>query len=403
MANHSDIVIVGGGMVGLAMAAALVDTGLNIVLLEKSDLTALTSRGYLTPQVVSAEQFESRVSAISPGNQRLLKQLGIWQRIPDSRRADYERMHVWDADGSGSIHFDAAELAEPILGSIVENQVLRAAAYAQLQQAANLQMLSHQEIIRLSEIPGALEIELVDGRRLTTQLLIGADGAMSSVRQLLAISSSQTAYGQKAFVANVKTELAHQNTAWQRFTRTGPVAFLPLPQANLCSIVWTLDDEKADALMALSKAAKTEQLTRAFEQRLGQVRAVSDYACFPLIKRHSERYLAPRCALIGDAAHTIHPLAGQGVNLGFQDITCLSQHIIRLHTKGRDFGLMGNLRPYERERKAQNYLMQNAMSGFKWLYGHQSLLPTLLRNSAMSAVDRAGPIKQQVIRHAMGL
>jgi len=403
MATNYDVIIVGGGMVGLAMAASLANTPLQIAVLEQASFEGLLSGNWLNNEICAAKDYQIRVSAISPGNQQFLKQIGIWQNIPEARKADYEWMKVWDADGDGSITFDAAEIGMPFLGSIVENQVLRAAALNCLEKNHNIELVEHQTVSSIENSNDGVAVGLDSGDQIKGRLLIGADGALSAVRQHLGIDSQEQTYQQTAFVANVETELTHQKTAWQRFTRNGPIAFLPLPDKNLCSIVWSIDNDKAAQLKNLSEQEFADNLARSFEYRLGKVTPVSPVASFPLIKRHSENYLAPGCVLVGDAAHTIHPLAGQGVNLGFQDVACLSQLIQSLIDKQRDWSLLANLRPYERERKAENALMQNAMSGFKWLFGQTSMVPTLLRNSALNLADKAGPIKQEIIRRAMGL
>ena len=234
------------------------------------------------------------------------------------------------------------------------------------------------------------------------QYTIGADGANSLVRRKLDIESKQTPYEQIAFVINVKTELPHQDTAWQRFTPTGPVAFLPLANKNLCSIVWSLDKLLADGLHNISTNEFVKKLQLAFESKLGKVTPVSQHFGFPLIKRHSQTYLKQRVALIGDAAHTIHPLAGQGVNLGFQDAKCLANRIIELKNQNKDFGLKENLRPFERERKTENLGMQNAMSGFKHLFANQTMPVTLVRNFAMSTLNEIPMAKELMIKKAMG-
>ena len=403
MANQYDVIIVGGGMVGLAMAASLVDLGISIAVLEKSNFEDLSVSKLLSESQPDASDFGIRVSAISPGNQKLLTDWQAWNKIPSRRLANYEFMRVWDAQGSGEICFNAADVAQPWLGSIVENQVLRAAIYQALSAHSQVQLLSNMTVNSIMTEPDRVQIESACGRTLSARLLIGADGALSSVRQKLMIGSEQTAYAQRAFVANVRTELAHQDTAWQRFTPFGPVAFLPLPDPHLCSIVWSIDEAQAASLDDLNQREFAEKLGKAFELRLGQVELVSDFAAFPLIKRHSETYLSQRCALVGDAAHTIHPLAGQGVNLGFQDVACLSRVIAQQHQQGRDIGLTANLRPFERERKSENYLMQNAMSGFKWGFGQQSLPLTLLRNFALNFVDNQVDLKNIIIKRAMGI
>ena len=403
MASKVDIVIHGGGMVGLVMAAYLAELKLRVLVLEKSADQALLQADFLKPRAIDAAAYDRRVSAINPGNQRLLTSLAIWSAVPDCRRADYEWMRVWDGDGSGAINFDAAEVAQPCLGSIVENSVLRAAAWQRLLHFDNVEVRTGVSVEAIHPSDQHVDLTLDNGQLVRGSLLIGADGALSHVRRLLAIPAHQTAYNQTAFVATVETEKPHANTAWQRFTRHGPVAFLPLPQSHLCSIVWSLDDQKAHSVGQLNREEFAHQLGYAFEHCLGEVKLRSDFASFPLIKRHSETYLAPRCALIGDAAHTIHPLAGQGVNLGFQDAACLGQLIGELHARGRDFGLAANLRPFERERKTANYIMQQAMSGFKWLFGETRMLPTLLRNPMLTAADHSGPLKQLIVRQALGI
>ncbi|TQV71011.1 FAD-binding protein [Aliikangiella marina] len=403
MATQYDVIIVGGGMVGLTMAAALAKTNLQIAVLETGSFRHLSTGNWLDIQACEPSDYQNRVSAISPGNQAYLSKLGIWQSIPESRKANYQRMKVWDGDGDGKIAFDAADLAVPFLGTIVENQVIRAAALASLQAFTNVETIENSQVAAISESNQIVTINLDSGEQLACQLLIGADGALSAVRQQLGINSQAQSYDQTAFVANVKTEFAHQDTAWQRFTQSGPVAFLPLPDPNLCSIVWSIDSDQAEALKPLSESAFVSRLSHAIENRFGKLSPISKVASFPLIKRHSERYLTQQCVLIGDAAHTIHPLAGQGVNLGFQDVECLSRLMQSLIENNRSWTLMANLRPFERERKAENALMQNAMTGFKWLFGHTAMVPTLLRNSALNFVDNAAPIKHEIIRRAMGI
>lgn len=415
--NKYDIVINGGGMVGLAMAVALADTHLSIAVIEKSDFSDLIKPKCLTKTAVSADEFKIRVSAISPGNQAFLSSLNVWQKIPESRIADYELMHVWNGSDPESniktdagstetdarVIFDAAKLAEPKLGSIVENETLRAALYDCASHFNNIDLIGDNQIESLHDLDHKIEITLHNKQVLSARLLIGADGAFSSVRQKMNIGVNEVAYRQIAYVANVKTEKPHQNTAWQRFTPYGPIAFLPLPQADLCSIVWSIDEDRADKLKNLSSQAFAQQLEQAFEHKLGKVTAISDYQGFPLIKRHAHSYLASRCVLIGDAAHTIHPLAGQGVNLGFQDVACLSQLIHQLVDKGRDFGLQANLRKYERESRVRNTIMQQSMSGFKWLFAQKNKSLATIRNWAMTQIDQSSVIKEIIIRKAMGI
>jgi len=409
MKTKTDVIIVGGGMVGLTMAVALAESQLKVVVLERDDFSMLDDAEYFNAPAKSQGEssdgsvdYELRVSAINPVNQTYLEHLAVWQKIPPFRQACFEKMYVWDGQGSGSIEFDAADIGLPRLGAIIENRVLRMALYQRIKSFSNIELVAGASIEQISPKESQVDIVLQNGERLLAQLLIGADGAFSKVRSLLNIAQNESAYQQHAYVATVQTELPHQNTAWQRFTPIGPVAFLPLPEPHLCSVVWSLDDSQAESLRGISAQQFGDKLGKAFEYRLGEVKTLSEFRAFPLIKRHSERYLANRCALIGDAAHTIHPLAGQGVNLGLQDVACLSRCITELSAQKRDFGLQANLRTYERQRKLHNTMVQNAMSGFKQLFSNSSMAATLIRNMGLSLLNQNTSLKQAVIRQAMG-
>ncbi len=403
MATEFDIIIIGGGMVGLATAASLAESSLNILLIEKQPLDELLPFQRLMQKDADAALADVRVSAISPANRDWLKAINVWQGIPEGLKANYQRMNVWDGEGTGQIVFSAEEVAEPNLGVIVENNILQASSLRALESYGNIHCQFGDGVEQILVDQNGVDIHMEGGDVYRGSLLIGADGAHSTVRRLLAIGASEADYQQLAFVANVRCEMPHQQTAWQRFTPFGPVAFLPMPEANLCSVVWSIDSDKASSLQELSNEDFAKKLQQAFESRLGQVELVSDYFSFPLIKRHADHYLDERVALIGDAAHTIHPLAGQGVNIGFQDSQCLTRLVLKLNQQGRDFGLKANLRPFERERKTENLVMQNAMSGFKHLFANQSMPVTLLRNFAMSAMDKMPTVKQEIIKKAMGL
>jgi 2-polyprenylphenol 6-hydroxylase len=398
-----DIAVIGGGMVGLAAVAALAETGVKVLLIEKQPVDFSQLESFLGQQSFNPTECDLRVSAISPANRQFLSSLGVWQMIPKSALASYDWMKVWDGDGTGYIEFSAQDIAEPDLGVIVENRLIQAALIERIQSFGNVTCVFAAQVENIKVNDDAVELLLDNDESMCCRLLIGADGAHSQVKEKLAIQTSQSDYQQTAFVANVRTELPHQNTAWQRFTPFGPVAFLPLAEPHHCSVVWSLDKAKADKLKDLDVDSFAAKLQAAFESRLGHTELVSDFRGFELIKRHSENYLLPRVALIGDAAHTIHPLAGQGVNIGFQDVVCLTDLIKQLQQKGRDYTLLENLRPFERERKTENLIMQNAMSGFKLLFANQWLPVTLIRNFAMSALNNIPMAKQAIIKKAMGI
>jgi len=401
-AKQFDILIVGGGMVGLSMAAALAETKLSIGVIEKATFDDSFFTELLKEQKLSPEDYDIRVSAISPQNQSLLSAFGVWQKIPDCRIADYERMYVWDGEGTGEIEFDAAELAQKKLGSIVENRVIQAALFQSVVANNNIQLLDGQSIIKMDNSGEGVFVSLDGVGEVSTKLLIGADGANSIVRRMLEIPCSEVDYEQVALVATIETELCHRNKALQRFTRFGPVAFLPLPSEKLCSIVWSVDSDKAREIQKYQISEFESGLERAFEFKLGKLSLKSEFQGFPLIKRHAESYIKDRCVLVGDAAHTIHPLAGQGVNLGFQDVECLSRRIKELLEKGRDYSNPLNLTPYQRERKTHNRLTQETMTGFKWLFGSRDMYLTLLRNLGMTKVNNNKQIKNFVAKQAMG-
>lgn len=410
--ENFDIVICGGGMVGLAMAAAIADSQLKVALIEKSDMNKLdiqlsaTSQGE-KPNNNHINNFDLRVSAISPANQNFLSQLNCWQHLPKNRISDYEKMIVWDQNSDGRIHFNAANMGLAQLGSIVENQALRSAIYQQIKSHHNIHCFDHSQITILTNKENYLEITFNNQlskhkQTIKTQLLIGADGSNSSIRKKFNIFTDEFSYQQTAFVATVETEKPHEKTAWQRFTTDGPVAFLPLSDKNFCSVVWSLDQHKADEITNLNSHDFAQKLSSAFENHLGKIINISDRMHFPLKRQHANSYLAQRCVLIGDAAHSIHPLAGQGVNIGFQDVICLSQLILKLLSKKRDFSLQANLRPYERERKSENQLMQDMMSGFKYSFANKQKLFASIRGRILSSVDNSGLLKENIMRKAMG-
>jgi 2-octaprenylphenol hydroxylase len=397
-----DVVIVGAGIAGGALVRALAQQDLRLALVEARPLESAPAA-----PTTGLEGFDARVSAITPASQTLLHSLGVWQSITASRACPYRHMHVWDGEGSASIDFDAGELDAPVLGHIVENRVLTGALLEDVGKRAEVTVFNPARLQNLHrEETGHCRLQLEDGRELRCQLLVAADGALSRVRQLADFRTREWDYGHHALVATVETELYHQGTAYQRFMATGPLAFLPLASQgdrHYCSIVWSAKPDLAETLQALSDEEFCAQLERSFERRLGGIRAVSPRFAFPLRQRHAIDYVQPGIALVGDAAHTIHPLAGQGINLGLQDVVALSEELTREVRRGGSVGSMEVLSRYQRRRKGENMLMMTAMDGFKRLFEEQSLPLRWLRNTGMRLVGQAGPLKQQLMRHAMGV
>lgn len=398
--KHFDIVIAGAGMVGLALAASLRDSDLRVALVEARELPQAWA-----PSGESVADYDPRVSALTLASQRLLESVGAWESVEAARSRPYTHMHVWDALGTASIDFDARDVSQAALGHIVENSVTCSALMAALEGAANISFFATDPIKQFDYAEqGPQQLVLQSGSILSADLLVAADGANSFLRERAGFDLREWSYEQKAIVATVQSSEAHQATAWQRFLPQGPLAFLPVAGGDdrLCSIVWSCDDARADELMALDDAAFMVELGRAIEHRLGDVTAISRRFMFPLRQRHAREYTKPGIVLVGDAAHVIHPLAGQGVNLGFMDVVALSEELMRAAARGLSPAADEVLARFQRRRMGDNLGMMAVMEGFKRLYGQSDPLPVLLRNFGMRNLDRLGLLKQQIIRRAMG-
>jgi len=406
IAQQFDIAIVGAGLAGTALATALGGSPLRIALIEAQPLSLQwpTLRD-------DVNGFDARVSALTFASQRWLDQLGVWELVAARRVSPYRHMHVWDGEGTGSIHFDAAEVNRPALGHIVENNLLQTALLHSLSRHHNVQIFSPVQVEHFTRGDDHIELQLQNQTQLRTKLLVGADGANSRVRDWAEIKLREHDYGHTALVATVATTQPHQSTAWQIFRREGPLAFLPLQGTGaqhdgphpLSSIVWSTVPEEAQALMAMDDNDFMRALGNAFEHRLGDITATSRRFSFPLRARHAESYVQPSLALIGDAAHTIHPLAGQGINLGFLDAQALADELLRAAQRGLQPGDASVLARYQRSRKSDNLVMLGLMDGFKRLFGANDLTLRWLRNTGLNLTDRSGPLKRFLIRQAMGI
>ena len=397
MSEQFDIVVVGAGMVGSLFTAALRDSGLRIALID--------GQAPQKPDIQGA--FEPRVSALTRASERMLENLGVLAKLQGTRLCRFTDMDVWDADGTGHVHFRARELGELHLGIMLENRLLQWALTETASAAEGVEFICPDKLQTLERLPNCWQLTLAGGRVLQTGLVVGADGAMSAVRTQAGLTLRELDYAQQAIVTTVRSEQEHQLTAWQRFLPSGPLAFLPLltrdGDAHSCSIVWTLDHAEAEKILALDAAAFCAELGRAFEHRLGAITGADRRFAFPLRARHARDYVQEGLALIGDAAHTIHPLAGQGVNLGFMDAAVLAEEILKARANGLPIDEYATLRRYARRRRGHNALMMHSMTGFKKLFGADDLGLRLLRNTGMKLFDRLGPVKNQVMREAMGL
>lgn len=394
---HADLIIVGAGMVGSALALALQDQGLEILLVDGGPLS-------VNP-FDSQAAFEPRVSALSGASQRILERLGVWQGIAARRASPYGEMQVWDGSGTGQIHFSAASVHAETLGHIVENRVVQDALLERLHDSP-IGLLANARLEQLRRSGDDWLLTLTDGRELRAPLLVAADGANSAVRRLAGCATREWDYLHHAIVTSVRCAKPHQATAWQRFTDDGPLAFLPLvgPEGeHWCSIVWSATPSEAERLMALDEAGFRRALGFAFEHRLGEVLHVDKRLCIPLRQRHAKRYIEDGLALIGDAAHSIHPLAGQGVNLGFLDVAVLAEVLLHAAQRGERLSDVKVLSRYERRRMPHNLAMMAAMEGFERLFQADPLPLRLLRNSGLNWVDGLPEAKALFVRQALGL
>ncbi|QTH17142.1 2-octaprenyl-3-methyl-6-methoxy-1,4-benzoquinol hydroxylase [Pseudomonas corrugata] len=394
---RADLLIVGAGMVGSALALALQGSGLQVLLLDGSPMSVKP----FDPQAA----FEPRVSALSTASQRILERLGVWDGIAARRASPYTDMHVWDGSGTGQIHFSAESLHADTLGHIVENRVVQDALLDRLHDC-DLGLLANARLEQMRRSGDDWLLTLADGRILRAPLVIAADGANSAVRRLTGVATREWDYLHHAIVTSVRSAQAHRMTAWQRFTDNGPLAFLPLERDgrhDWCSIVWSTTPGEAQRLMALDDAGFCTELERAFEGRLGQVVSADPRLCVPLRQRHAKRYVAEGLALIGDAAHTIHPLAGQGVNLGFLDAAVLAEVLLQAAGRGERLADIKVLSRYERRRMPHNLALMVAMEGFERLFQADPLPVRWLRNTGLKLVDRLPEAKALFVREALGL
>lgn len=392
-----DVIVVGAGVIGAVMACLLLRQGSGVSL-----RVALIADRFMQTPPAQAE-WDLRVFALSRASERVLKLAGIWGALPATRLNPFERMRVWDAQGSawgaGSLSFDCADIGEPNLGYIVDGHVLQ---WQALQQARALgAVLIEAPLTAIVENRDEVRAGLEDGRELRGTLIVGADGTESKTRQLLGIDTAGHAYHQDALVTHVRTVLPHADTAWQRFLPTGPLAFLPLSDGR-CSLVWSTNRAEATRLRALDPQSFGAELTAASGEVLGACTLAAPLAAFPLNLQHAVAYARPRAVLIGDAAHAVHPLAGQGLNLGFNDCAALAQ-VLEDCGSALSFGDMKVLRRYERWRRTENLLVSAGLDALERLFSSTSGSVAAARKFGLGAVERSSAVKRQLARQALGL
>lgn len=386
-----DVCIIGGGMVGATLACILGEQNFSVAIIEPHPVR----------QVDKRQRFDLRVSAITQASQNIFAGIDVWTKILSLRAAPFREMHVWEDQQRSQIHFDSAELGEPTLGHIVENSVITQALYSRLDELPQVQLFSAVRCQHITPQQTGQLVRLDDGQQIRAQLLVGADGSRSWLRQQLGITIRGWDYDHAALVTYVKTQQHHAHTAWQRFLPNGPLAFLPLTE-GYSSIVWSTQPQHAESLCTIDKEQFVLQLEEAFAARLGAVIEVGPRASYPLRFLVADKYVAPGIALVGDSAHTMHPLAGQGVNLGLADAASLAEVLVNARHKHQSIHSLACLRHYERWRKAENMSMLVGVDAIQRLYAMQMPWLRTLRQTGMQMVHRLAPLKNRIISHAMG-
>lgn len=387
MSQQFDVVVIGGGIVGLTAALAMAEKDYSVAVLDAGSLS------------VELQGQDSRVYAINKASQALLTDLGVWAHLDQDRASSYDKMFVWDAANGAQIDFDSRIIAEQALGTILEESVIKQALLRRLANQANCHLFANTRVQSLDNHMEHIEVFSAEDSW-TGRLLVVADGANSPTRELLQVPLTTWSYHQKALVATVATEKTHQHTAYQVFNPDGPLAFLPLKNTAQCSIVWSTTPERADGLMALDDEAFNEELARAFGRKLGEVQVLGKRFQFPLQMRHVDQYAGKGWLLMGDCAHTIHPLAGLGLNLGLADVrawmTCLSTSKSNRITNKQ-------LGSYQRERKHAVWQTIVLMEGFKRLFAAHSAPIKALRGFGLQTCNALPPLKRLFIEHAAGI
>lgn len=391
----ADAAVVGGGVVGAACALALSQQGLQVTLIEHAE-----------PPAWRSAEADPRVYAFAPDSAALFESLGVWDAVRDARAHPYRRMRVWDAAGGDELRFDADAFAVKQLGWIIEHALLQDRLWAALRRS-NVTVRCPARVVALEQNEDSATLELDDGLRVEARIAIAADGGRSTLRELAGIGMGTEDYGQRGVVAYVATGRPHEDTAWQRFLPTGPLAFLPCDATadaqNVSSIVWTLPDAEAARVVALDDAAFAEELTRALASRLGDVRPLSPRIAFPLRRQLADAYVAGRVLAIGDAAHVVHPLAGQGVNLGLRDVSALRDIVAAAQQRRVDWSAPHRLARWARARRSDATASAYAFSAINRVFSNDQLATTLLRGHALGLAGKIAPLNRALWRHAAGV
>ncbi len=392
--KNFDCIVIGGGMVGAASALSLAQLGLTVAVVEQEP-----------PKKYTPEQgFDLRVSAISLASEHLLTQLGAWRQIKQWRNCPYQRLGVWEQTLSYT-EFSAQNINQKHLGHIIENRLLQLSLWQEIEQHSNITFYCPETLQEINHQTDYIELTLSQSK-ITGKLLVAADGANSKVRQLVGIGITGWDYQQSAMLINVETQTSQEDITWQQFFETGPVAMLPLPGKSplggYASLVWYHHRDEIKRLSALTNNQLQQEILTAFPERLGEIKVI-DKGAFPLTRRHANHYHKNRVVLLGDAAHSINPMAGQGVNLGFKDVVGLAEVIAGAISNGECWHEQQVLVRYEKIRRKDNLLMMSTMDALYGIFSHPSPLAKVVRNAGLVFANKVPYLKNKALAYACGV
>jgi len=386
------VTIVGGGVAGALLALYLGKARVNTCLIDKGK-----------PSLKLANPFVGRTTSLNLSSINSLREAGIWETI-EKNSQQFEEIYVWDAEGSSSVQFNAAEISRKDLGVIVHNNIILEAIFNELEKIPEIRLIEDDSLMDVKHDPHKVEISTHAGLNIMSELLIGADGSLSKVRDLSQIPIRTWSYQQQALVASVVTEKSLNKTAFQIFTDTGPIALLPLAQgSNEASLIWSTDEEYGQKILKLERNLLMQELRLKTEDRFGEIICKEDIDSFPLHQLHAKKFYKGRSILVGDSAHTIHPLAGQGLNLGIADVKELSELLTSANRYGRALYDKEILRSYSKRREPESYKMIALMEAFKRGFGSENIWIKLGRSFAFDFANNTKVLKQRLIKEAAGV
>ncbi len=387
-----EVVVIGAGVVGSSLALSLAKEGVDVCLIDKG-----------TPEI-KEDISRGRTAALNLASQNILEKLGVKRGI-QNYLTPFKNIYVWDSEGTSSLEFSSDEIGQPKLGDVVTNNAILSSIFLLLPNHKNLRFLSGDRLKTLDPQEESIKVCTEGGENISCKLVVGADGGLSSVRELSSINIRTWSYDQKALIANLKAEKSHSNTAYQVFTKNGPIALLPMQKDDeeSLSLVWSADIDYAERLLDLDIPSFLNELERKTESILGKLSLDGEMSSYPLHQLHAKDYYAQRVVLIGDAAHSMHPLAGQGLNLGLGDVEELASRILRSRRHGEDVGNDKMLSDYSKARKSINLRMMGFMEVFKQGFGSTNPWVRLGRNMAFGATQKAPELRKRFIKEAAGI